>query len=147
MKINNYNPLRIMGENGWIWHHYQDDEFSSDVPDDYECFTMEILGEYRTVVRVCVSEYEQHLSVDGHYGVLWLEVAKYENDPPHSERDLYDMIYAIEKAEENLLRIGMPFVPDYKFHGNKANRKRRNEKLRRLYHLEELENKHLSKEG
>ena len=86
MKINNYNPLRIMGENGWIWHHYA----ATGDTDDYECFTMEILGEYHTVVRACVS--------------------------------------------------------DYKFHGNKANRKRRNEKLRRLYRLEELENKHLSKE-
>ena len=140
-------PLHIMCENGWKWNHYNDDKFSSDDYDEYECFTIEILGEYHTIVRACVSEYEKHLCVDGHYGVLWLEAAQYECDPPYSERDLKDMIYAIEKAEENLLLIGMPFVPDYEFHGNKANRKRRNDKLRRIYKLEEKESRHLEEKG
>ena len=52
------------------------------------------------------------------------------------------MLRAIELAEDNLLAIGMPFTPDYQFHGrNKANKKRRNDKLRRLYNLEEKERK------
>ena len=138
MKHKEYRPLWIMGQNGWKWRCYQNDEYNSGT-DDYECYTMEIHGEYSTLVRACVSEYQRHLAVDGHYGILWLEVADYESDPPHSERDLYDMIYALELAEENLLTIGMPFVPDYKFHGNRHNRQLRNDKLRHIYNLDELE--------
>lgn len=134
-----YNPLRILGANGWDWRCYRNDEYSADENEEYECFTMWIHGGYKTLIRACVSEYPEHLCIDGHYGVLWLEACEYENDPPHSENDLYDMIYAIEKAEENLLMIGMPFTPDYKFHGNRANRKRRNDKLRRIYGLDEKE--------
>ena len=138
MKHKEYNPLRTLGENGWEWRCYNTDEYSSGC-EEYECFTMWIHGDYSTLVRACVSEYPQHLSLDGHYGVLWLEAAEYECKPPHSENDLYDMIYALEKAEENLLKIGMPFTPDYKFHGNRHNRKLRNDKLRQIYNLDEKE--------
>lgn len=138
----NFRPLHILGANGWKWHTFQDDEIiKMDNTDDYFVYTMDFLGEYHTTVRVVVSEFSKHLVVDGHYGVLWIDAAKYECSPPYSERDLNDMIYAIEMAEENLLKIGMPFTPDYKFHGNKANRKRRNDKLRKLYNLDELEKK------
>lgn len=137
-KIKQFEGFRILGKNGWKWHHYQNDPLA-DNRGEYECFTMEFQGEYGTLVRACVSLCESNLVIDGHYGVLWLEAAEYECDPPHTERDLYDMIYAIELAEENLLRIGMPFTPDFKFHGNAANRRRRNEKLRRIYNLDELE--------
>ena len=131
---------RLLGENGWKWRHYYDDPIiQMDNTDDYFVYTLEILGEYRTTVRAVVAECEKHLHVDGHFGVLWIDAAMYECDPPYSERDLNDMIFAIEKAEENLLRIGMPFTPDYRFHGNRANRQRRNEKLRKLYNLEEKE--------
>ena len=57
-------------------------------------------------------------------------------------QSIHAMLRAIELAEDNLLAIGMPFTPDYQFHGrNKANKKRRNDKLRRLYNLEEKERK------
>jgi hypothetical protein len=50
------------------------------------------------------------------------------------------MIQAIINAEENLLTIGMPFTKDYQFHGkNVANKIRRNNRLRRMYNLDEKE--------
>jgi len=136
-----YYPLYILCGNGWKWRHYQDDPIiQMDDTDDYDTYTIEILGTtYHTVVRAVVAAHSKHLVVDGHYGVLWLDAAQYECSPPYSENDLEDMMCAIELAEENLLKIGMPFTPDYKFHGNKANRRRRNDKLRRLYNLDELE--------
>lgn len=140
MKTKPYNPLHILGGNGWKWRHYNTDEvIKMDDTEDYFVYTMEFLGEYHTLVRAVVASHSKHLCVDGHYGVLWLDAVKYECDPPYSENDLEDMLCALELAEENLLTIGMPFTPDYRFHGNKANRKRRNDKLRKLYNLEELE--------
>lgn len=137
---NDYNPLHILGANGWKWRHYPHDEvIQMDDNEDYDVYTMEFLGVYHTLVRAVVSAHSKHLMVDGHYGVLWIDVVKYECDPPHSENDLNDMIAAIEMAEKNLLKIGMPFSSDYQFHGNKVKRQRKNEKLRALYNLDELE--------
>ncbi len=135
-----YNPLRILGENGWVWQCYSDDPYHADT-EDYECYTISILGEYHTTVRACVAQAPDHLAVNGHYGVLWLEAADYECSGPYSEDDLQDMIYALHKAEDNLLTIGMPFCPDYTFYKDNGNRKKKNEKLRRKYNLEEEERK------
>lgn len=145
-KKRDFSPLHILGSNGWKWRTFSTDEIiKMDPSEDYFVYTMEFLGEYHTVIRAAVSQCEKHLCLDGHYGVLWIDAAQYECDPPYSERDLKDMIYAIELAEKNLLKIGMPFTPDYRFHGNKANRKRRNEKLRSLYNLDELEKRDIEK--
>ena len=53
---------------------------------------------------------------------------------------LYDMLAALEMAEDDLLLIGMPFCAKYQFHGkNAANKKRRNDALRRKYRCDEIE--------
>lgn len=145
-----YNTLHILCENGWEWHHYNSDWLiKMDDTEDYFQYTLTVLGKgYHTTVRAVVSAHSKHLVVDGHYGVMWLDAAKYENDPPYEEHALEDMLTAIEYAEDNLLKIGMPFVPDYKFHGkNKANKKRRNDKLRKLYGLDELERKDIENDN
>lgn len=140
-KLTRFNALWILCCNGWEWHHYIDDWLiQMDNTEDYDQYTLKVLGHsYDTIVRAVVASHSRHLNIDGHLGVLWLDAAKYENDPPYEENALTDMMTAIKFAEENLLKIGMPFTPDYKFHGNAANKRRRNEKLRRLYNLEELE--------
>lgn len=135
-----YNPLRILSENGWEWKSFESDKPSTST--EFCQYTMRILGNsFSSTVVAIVSQYSEHLSLDGHYGVLWLE-AKYECDRNGylSWGDIEDMMCAIESAEENLLTIGMPFTKDYEFHGrNKANMKRRNEKLRKMYGLAEKE--------
>ena len=73
--------------------------------------------------------------------MLWLE-AIYENerDGCLSYFDMKDMQSAIVYAEENLLRIGMPFTKDYRFKDDAdGEKKKRNEELRQMYNLEELE--------
>lgn len=139
-----YDSLHIMCSNGWEWHTYNTDWLiKMDDSEEYIQYTLDILGHsYNTTVRAVVASHSKHLVLDGHYGVLWLDAAKYENDPPYDEHALTDMLRAIELAEDNLLAIGMPFTPDYQFHGrNKANKKRRNDKLRRMYDLDEKERK------
>jgi len=140
-KPKRYNCLHILSTNGWEWHHYNTDWLiQMDDSEDYFQYTLKVLGHsYHTVVRAVVASHSKHLCINGHYGVLWLDAAKYENNPPYEENALTDMLTAIKYAEDNLLKIGMPFTPDYRFHGNKANKSRQNEKLRRLYNLEELE--------
>lgn len=142
-----FKPLYILCGNGWEWHHYNTDWLiQMDDSEEYTQYTLKVLGYgYYTIVRAVVSEFSQHLCINGHYGVIWLDAAKYENNPPYEENALKDMIKAIERAEDNLIKIGMPFCPDYKFHGrNKANKKRRNDKLRRLYDLERFEKEGIS---
>ena len=138
-----YDTLPILCCNGWEWHHYNTDWLiKMDDCEDYDQYTLDVLGHsYNSTVRAVVASHSKHLIINGHYGVLWLDVAKYECDNcPHSMNDLTDMIKAIEYAEDNLLKIGMPFSPNYRFNGrNKANKKRRNNKLRKLYNLDELE--------
>ena len=135
-----WNPLHILSSNGWKWLHYEKDRLST--TDEYAQFAMDILGDmYHSTVVAIVSEHPQDLDLDGHYGILWLE-AVYECNRKGclSYDDMEDMQAAIILAEENLLKIGMPFTPGYRFHGgNIANKKRRNDKLRRIYTLEEIE--------
>ena len=142
-----FRPLHILCSNGWVWLKY-DSELMS-ITDEYSQYKADFLGAtYSSSVVAIVAEYSQHLDLDGHYGVLWLE-AKYENERNecYSFDDMEDMQTAIIKAEENLLRIGMPFVPSYQFHGkNIANKKRRNEKLRRLYKMSEKEQEDIEDE-
>lgn len=140
MNSKRYKPLHILGHNGWRWLMYDKDKLS--ITTDYEQYAAEFLGrDYSSTVVAIVSEYPDHLKLDGHYGVLWLE-AVYENkrDGCYSIDDMEDMKQSIINAEENLLMIGMPFTKDYKFHGkNTANKMRRNSKLRKLYDLEAKE--------
>ena len=145
-QLKRYEPLHILCHNGWKWLCYDDDKLS--ITTEYEQYAAEFLGDsYSSTVVAIISQRPEHLDLDGHYGVLWLE-AVYENDRNGclSWGDMEDMMCAIECAEENLLMCGMPFTPGYDFHGrNKANMKRRNDKLRRLYNLAEIEERDYQK--
>ena len=142
MNKQKFNPLRILSSNGWIWLCYEKDHLS--ITEELDQYKADFLGnDYHSTVVALVSTHKKHLAFDGTYGVMWLE-AVYENERNGclSYGDMEDMQSAIVLAEENLLRIGMPFTPDYRFHGkNTANKKRRNDKLRRLYNLDDLERK------
>ena len=122
--------------NGWKWERDPDNE-------EYETYTLTFLSlMYDVTCYAAVSEYTQNLSYDCHYGVRWLEFEKEYEDQHNSESDLKDMLYGFELAEDNLLRCGVPFTPDYKFHGkNRANMKRKNDAIRRKLRLAELEEK------
>lgn len=122
--------------NGWKWEH---DHYEKEL----DTYTLTFLSlEYDVTCYARVSKYKKQLSLDGHYGVMWLEFEKEYKDQHNSESDLKDMLYGFELAEDNLLRCGVPFTPDYKFHGkNRANMKRKNDAIRRKLRLAELEEK------
>lgn len=133
MKFHNY-AWRTFADNGWEW-----DQKKSFEAEDYDVYKMTFLMTYKVTIYTCISMSSNHLCLDGHYGVLWLE-SEYEYDRSHSIGELTEMRDAIEAAENNLLLIGIPFTPDYKFLGkNKANKKRRNDALRRKLNLDEQE--------
>lgn len=122
--------------NGWKTENDPDEK-------DLDTYTLTFLSlEYDVTCYARVSKHKKQLSLAGHYGVMWLEFEKEYKDQHNSENDLKDMLYGFELAEDNLLRCGVPFTPDYKFHGkNRANMKRKNDAIRRKLRLAELEEK------
>lgn len=135
-----FNPLHILSRNGWEWLPYEE-EYLSTTDTLYQYKAVFLGAGYRSTVVALISDHPDHLKLDGHYGVMWLEaIYECERNGCLSYEDMKDMQQAIIYAEENLLKIGMPFTPNYRFHGkNVANKKRRNEKLRKLYHLAKKE--------
>lgn len=126
---------RTLHDNGWKWCM----EERSDSK-DRSTFTLTILVEYNVKIYARVAMNAEHLRVDGHYGVMWLD-AEYEYPMPIEYSEIEQMLYAIEKAEDNLLKIGVPFSNPC-FHGkNVANKIRRNDALRRKLNLDEVEEK------
>lgn len=130
----------IMNNNCWQLHSYHsaDDKI-------YVEYRASFLGRYyRSEIAVLVAENDEGLWECSHYGVVRIE-AYYCPKPPYEWYELQDAQLAIELAEDNLIRIGMPFDPDFEFHGkNKVNKKRRNDALRRKYGLEAKEKKRLA---
>lgn len=52
--------------------------------------------------------------------------------------DLDDIRQGIRLAQDNLLTLGIPFCADYKFiDKNAGNKKRRNDKVRKLWNIQE----------
>lgn len=141
-----FKPLVILGKNGWELLAPGSKET---LIDDYSAYRARFLGKnYTSTVYAIVSAYKKDLELDGHYGVLWLEASYEYKQPAFTWNDLEDMEEAIRAAEENLLNIGMPFSKTYRFHGeDKLKMESRNEELRRLYNLDELEEEALSMEG
>lgn len=141
-----FKPLVILGKNGWQLLAPGRKETQIE---DYSTYKARFIGKnYFSTVYAIVSAYKRDLEVDGHYGILWLEAAYEYNQKTFTWSDLEDMEEAIRAAEENLLTIGMPFTKTYRFHGeDKIKMESRNEELRRLYNLDELEEEALSMEG
>lgn len=139
--------LHLFVSNGWQWHRYDgwaDDEFRK-----YKCTFCNM---YDVEVQAVVSCDREGMNVDGSLGILWLEVIGYpdcirDESNGYTFTDLNDIIGGLILAEENLVRCGIPFSPDYPFHGaNRANMKRRNDATRRKLRLDHWEEKLLQEE-
>lgn len=143
MKINiekEPNFLHMLGDNGWMWQTYK-----GWADEDYYKYKSSFLNIYQTDVLAVVACSWRHIRVNGHYGVMWLEAVGYpdcsrDENNGYSIGDLDDIRTGLILAEENLVRIGVPFTPDYKFHGrNRANLKRRNDATRKKLNMEHWE--------
>ena len=137
------NIYELLTRNGWAW--LRGDGWNER---DTFCFKATFAGLYEYEILASVACNPNHMDLDGHLGVLWLEVIgtpdetfdKY-NGP--SYENLTHMQECIEFAEANLVRCGIPFSPNYRFHGkNRANLNRRNCAIRRKLKLEETEENH-----
>ena len=127
---------RVFHSNGWSHKFPADFDRDKEQEDLYE---MTILEEYQCTVTAHVVTDARSLKINGEYGVMWINVEyEYNDEDGHSWSELNEMQDAIIDAEENLVKIGIPFESDYEFHGkNRANLKRKNDALIRKLNLKE----------
>lgn len=133
--IHNYF-WRVFHSNGWSVKFAED--FSSQNREEHESlYEITLLEEYQCTVTAHVITDSYQLSINGEYGVMWLNVRyEYDEEEGRSWNELEEMQMAIIDAEDNLLAIGIPFEEKYEFHGkNRANKKRRNDALIRKLDL------------
>ncbi len=123
--------------NGWKYV-FADPDKEEKAEDLYQ---IPILGNYETMITAHIVTDLSGFKHYGHLGVSWIE-GRYE----YQEQDLGfdeldDIYYALENAEDNLLALEIPFDEKYEFHGrNKANKKRRNDAIRRRMNIMDQEN-------
>ena len=134
----------------YFWRVFHSNGWSHQFPKDFEkdktredLYVMTLLEEYECTVTAHVITDAQSLDITGQYGVMWINVNyEYQDDDGHSWGELSEMQSAIIDAEDNLVKIGIPFVDDYDFHGkNRANKKRKNDALIRKLNLKEKADK------
>jgi len=122
---------RKMGENCWQW----DSQKSYNEGDGYSFYEAVVDGfEYAVKCWARVCDSEKSYEVSGDYGVAWIEcdLSKYTTREYYGYSDALEIMYAIDHAEANLLKCGIPFVAGYRFHGKTAyNKARRNEAIRK----------------
>lgn len=131
------NWTSLLGENCWQW----DSAKSLEDGDEYSFYEAVIDGlEYavRCWARVC--DGPKGYDASGDYGVAWIEcdLSEYTSREYYGYSDAQEIMYAIDHAETNLLKCGIPFVDGYRFHGKTAyNKARRNKTIRRKLGLNE----------
>lgn len=125
------NWLRLLGENGWQW----DSAKSYDDGDGYSFYEARISGfEYDVGCWARVSDGPKGYSASGDYGVAWIEcdLSTYTSREYFTTHDALEIEYAVDHAETNLLKCGIPFTDGYRFHGkNVHNKARRNAAIRK----------------
>lgn len=139
--IHNYF-WRVFHSNGWSVKFVEG--FSSKNREEQESlYEITLLEEYQCTVTAHVITDSYQLGINGEYGVMWLNATyEYIDEDGYSWNELDEMQTAIIDAEDNLLKIGIPFEKNYEFHGkNKANKKRRNDALIRKLNIAEKSKK------
>lgn len=127
------NWTRLLGENGWQWD--SEKSLSYNDGDEYSFYEAVIDGlEYAVRCWARVSDGPKGYGASGDYGVAWIEcdLSEYTSREYYGYSDALEIMYAIDHAETNLLKCGIPFTDGYRFHGKTAhNKARRNVTLRR----------------
>lgn len=130
---NDIKWTRLLGENGWQWD--SEKSLSYNDGDEYSFYEAVIDGlEYAVRCWARVSDGPKGYRESGDYGVAWIEcdLSEYTSGEYYGYSDALEIMYAIDHAETNLLKCGIPFTDGYRFHGKTAhNKARRNVTLRR----------------
>lgn len=124
----------VLTSNGWKWIP------RNDLPKDEPTQYGKRFG-YDYVVECTIDfiQYPHQLTQDNHYGVQKVD-AHWVQGEPLCYADLSLIIKSVIQAEENLLAIGIPFRPNYIFHGrNRSGKRNRNKELRRNLGLAKAE--------
>ncbi len=129
--------LRLLGENGWQWNS------EKSCQEEYSFYEARIFGcQYYVACWARVSDRDDGYNASGDWGVAWIEcdVSEYTSKDFLCMYDVQEIISAIDHAETNLLRCGVPFVSDYGFNGkNASNKARRNAAIRKKLGLKTKE--------
>lgn len=126
-----------LNESGWLSHLDKDIAYFGD---DYTTFKKDFLSDMHTSTVFAIVTND--LSMNGHFGVSWLEVWYENQDDALYWEELEDMCHAICLAEKNLLLCEIPFCDNKGFHGTKQEIRwkiNRNNKLRKKWQLDEIE--------
>lgn len=113
---------RLLGENGWRW------DSPKSIQEEYSFYEARIFGcQYDVRCWARVSDTPDGNSASGDWGVAWIEcdISTYTSREFIGLCDAQEIMYAIDHAETNLLRCGVPFVEDYRFAGKNASNKAR----------------------
>lgn len=129
MKPEKISWWRLMGCSGWQW------DSQKSIDEEYGFYYAEICGhDYGVGCWARVSDGSEGYGACGDYGVVWIEcdITTYTSREYIGISDALEVLNAIENAEKNLLRNGIPFVADYRFHGKYAvNKERKNAAIRK----------------
>ena len=121
--------------NGWFYSK----ENRSSTTQDYSVYEFKLQSEYPCLIKAYIAENKEQSEMHGDYGILWVEIADVqgitikEGDLSLGFGDLELMKNALIYAEENLLKIGMPFTENYKFHTKNAIKHNKNMTNRKRY--------------
>lgn len=133
--MSSYNFLREFTSNGWHWDFDPDSGLEA-----FERYSITIMGEFEGKVQAVVSQRTQNICNEGHFGVIWLEISEYECEMPYTMNDIEDMALILKRAENNLSKLGIPFVPDYTWLSDDAEEKqKKNDAIREQYDFEAQE--------
>ena len=125
--------------NGWFYSK----ENRSSTTQDYSVYEFKLQSEYPCLIRAYIAENKEQMEMQGDYGVLWIEIVDIqgitikEGDLSLGFPDLKLMENALIYAEENLLKIGIPFTAHYKFHTKNAIKNKKNMTSRKRAKLNE----------
>lgn len=124
----NINWLRILGNNGWEWLSQQS------IDEEYSFYQATIYANgYFVRCFARVSDTYRGYDACGDYGVAWIEcdISTYTSREYIGRDDAFEVLAAIDKAESNLLRCGVPFTKDYRFSKNLYHKALRNNAIRK----------------
>lgn len=134
----NHKLKLMLWESGWLPANGNTEFGFSD--SDYLTVKKDFLSKRYTSTAYAVVP--DSLSINGHFGVSWVEVYYEYQDRALSWNDLEDMEHAIRLAEKNLLLCEIPFCDNKSFHGTKQEIRwkiNKNNKIRKSLCLDEME--------
>ena len=132
--MNNMDLAYMFWSNGWKSEFEKARDFTEDgIFPIYSVYSSVFTSEWEMDVYVYVSSSYLGVNSEGYIGVSWIAVNYNKEDRDDTEfawEDAMNFQATIEMVEDHLLKIGIPFVSSYRFHGkNRANKKRRNDSL------------------